>query len=133
MTRLWERLFVGGIGDAESLGGSNPHGITTVITLCPEKLSQRADGIAYLRFPIADSCPITAGQFDAIIDAIAENIRWGTVLIHCVGGSSRSPILAAAWMHVVGYKNVEGALVEIGKRRSIEPSPILLKSVMEHL
>jgi protein-tyrosine phosphatase len=133
MTKLWERLFVGSLRDADALAASNPHEITTVITLCPEKVSHRGHEIAYLHFPISDSHPITAAQFDTIIDAIAENIRWGTVLIHCIGGSSRSPILTAAWMHIVGYRNIEDALIDIGKRRPIEPSPTLLKSAMEHL
>jgi atypical dual specificity phosphatase len=68
------------------------------------------------------------------MDAIAENIRWGTVLVHCGAGVSRTPILAAAWMYVVGYKNIDAALIEIRKLRPIvSPSPILLRSVKEHL
>ncbi len=133
MTKLWERMFVGSLRDAEALAASNPHEITTVITLCDEDVRSKNLSINYQRFPIDDERPIKTGQFDAIIDAIAENIRWGTVLIHCIGGSSRSPILTAAWMHTVGYRNIEDALIEIGTRRSIEPSPVLLKSVMEHL
>lgn len=133
MTKVWERLYIGSLRDAEALAGANPNGVTTVITLCDQKVTRRAQGTNYLRFPVDDDRPIDAGQFDAIIDAIGENIRWGTVLVHCIGGSSRSPIMAAAWMHVVGYRNIEDALIEIGKRRSIEPSPSLLKSIKELL
>lgn len=133
MTKLWERLFVGSLRDAEELVVSNSHEITTVITLCDERVRSKNPSINYLRSPIKDDRPIEAGQFDAIIDAIAESIRWGTVLIHCVGGLSRSPILTASWMHIVGYRNIEDALIEIGKRRPIEPSPVLLNSVMELL
>jgi protein-tyrosine phosphatase len=133
VTRLWERLCVGSIRDAEALGVSNPHKITAVITLCEEQVRSRNQSINYLRFPINDNRPIPARQFDAVIDAVAESIRWGTALIHCLGGTSRTPILTAAWMHVVGYKNVEDALIEISEHRPIEPSPILLKSVMELL
>jgi protein-tyrosine phosphatase len=134
MTKIWERLFLGSLRDAEALAGSNPHGVTTVITLCLEKVGNKNPGINYLRFPIDDSSPLRVGQFDSIIDAIAENIRWGTVLLHCVVGTSRSPIVAAAWMHVVGYKNIESALMEIRKLRPmLDASPVLLKSIKELL
>ena len=95
---------------------------------------RRNPGINYVHVPIADAAPVTVGQFDAIMDAIAENVRWGTVLLHCGAGVSRSPILTAAWMHVVGYKNIEAALKEIkGLRPIISPSSILLVSVKELL
>jgi protein-tyrosine phosphatase len=74
------------------------------------------------------------GQFDAVIEALTENIRWGTVLIHCGSGVSRAPIMAAAWMELVGYKNVDAALDEIaGLRPIIAPSKTLLSSVKRHL
>ena len=47
---------------------------------------------------------------------------------------SRAPIMAAGWMHVIGYKNIEAALEEIaGLRPIIAPSGILLASVKEYL
>jgi hypothetical protein len=42
--------------------------------------------------------------------------------------------MTAAWMHVAGYKNVDGALEEIAELRPIiAPSKILLSSVRRHL
>lgn len=134
MTRVWERLFVGGIDDAERLAPANPDGITSVITLCSDAVKNRASSINYIQLPIADARPISVAKFDSILDAIAKNVRWGTVPVHCAAGLSRAPILAAAWMHVVGYKNIEAALLEISELRPIiNPSPVLLKSVKELL
>jgi len=134
MTRIWERLFLGGRNDAERLFHSNPFTITTVISLCEEEVLRRSSGVNYLHIPIDDGRRLGVGQFDAVIDAVGENIRWGTVLLHCGSGVSRAPILTAAWMHVVGYKNIDGALEEIaGLRPVINPSGILLFSVREHL
>ena len=134
LTQVWERLFLGDRNDAEYLIRSNPLGITAVVSLCEEKVLRRNPSINYVHVPIADATPVTVGQFDTIIDAIAENIRWGTVLLHCGAGVSRSPIMTGAWMHVVGYKNIDAALVEIKKLRPIiSPSPILLASVKELL
>jgi protein-tyrosine phosphatase len=134
MTQIWERLYVGGREDAEHLFRENPRGISTVISLCEDPVLRHTPGINYLHIPIADATPITVAQFEAIIDAIAENIRWGTVLLHCGSGVSRAPILTAAYMHVVGYRNIDAALFEIKKLRPIiDPSSILLRSVKEHL
>ena len=41
--------------------------------------------------------------------------------------------MAAAWMHVVGCKNVDAALADIGRLRTIKPNPNLLRSVKESL
>ena len=80
MTQVWERLFIGAIGDAEALAGSNPPGVATVIALCRKPVRAKAEGINYLWFPLAEARPVPVGTLDAIIDALWENIRWGTVL-----------------------------------------------------
>jgi hypothetical protein len=42
--------------------------------------------------------------------------------------------MTAAWMHVVGYRNIDAALKEIARVRPIiDASSILLASVKEHL
>jgi protein-tyrosine phosphatase len=134
VTQVWERLFFGGRDDAEHLFRSNPVDITTVLSLCEERVLRRNPSINYVHVAIADATPIPVGQFDAIIDAIAENIRWGKVLAHCGSGVSRAPIMTAAWMHVVGYTTIDAALAEIKKLRPIiSPSSILLASVKELL
>lgn len=73
-------------------------------------------------------------QFYGIMDAIRKNIRWGTVLLHCAQGVSRAPSIAAAYMDVVGYKNIDAALADIRQVRPIiDPSRILLDSIRTHL
>jgi protein-tyrosine phosphatase len=134
MTRVWERIYVGDRNDAERLGKSNPAGITSIVSLCEEKVPRRNYAINYVHLPIADAKPIRVGQFDAIIEALTEDIRLGTVLIHCSSGVSRAPIMAAAWMELVGYKNIDAALEEIGRLRPmIAPSKALVSSVRRHL
>lgn len=134
MTRIWERLFIGGLADAEQLAADNPDEITTVITLCNLAIQKKRWDINYLHFPFEDCLPIPVRKFDAIIGALAENIRWGRVLLHCNKGVSRAPSIAAAWMHAVGFKNIDAALNEI--RRvcpDIWPSEIVVESIRRHL
>lgn len=134
MTRVWERLYLGCRKDAETLYSDNPLRITTVISLSEEPVQWRSRRINYLHFPTTSDAPVTRAQFDAVIDAISENIRWGTVLINCAAGVSISPVLIAAWMHVVGYKDIDAALADIKNLRPVIcQSSTLLKSVKKHL
>lgn len=134
MTRIWERLFIGGIADAEQLAVDNPEGITTVVTLCNLAVQEKRWEINYLHFPFEDGLPVPVRKFDSIIDSIAENVRWGRVLLHCNLGVSRAPSIAAAWMHVVGFRDIDAALDEIRRAHpDIWPSEILLESLRRHL
>ena len=133
VTQVWQRLFVGGIGDAKALAESNPLEITTVVTLCRKTVKKFAPRLNYFYFPLPNTLPIPVGRFNAIVNALWEAIRWEKVLVHSLAGASRSPIIAAAWMHAVGYKKIDAALAEIGKMRTVEPNPVLLRSVKEEL
>ncbi len=134
MTQIWERLFIGGLADAEELAAGNPHGITTVISLCELPVEAKRVSINYLHFAIEDDEPVSVWQFDRILDALYENIRWGTVLLHCSQGVSRAPSMAAAYMDAVGYKSIDAAIGEIRKLRPfISPSTVLVSSLKEHL
>ena len=132
MTKIWDSLYLGSIKDAQQLATSNPCGISTVISLCEEEV-RRAANIRYVHLPIADSRPISAQRFDEIMNAVADGVRRGNLLVHCVGGMSRSPILLAAWLHRCGYARIDKALAEIAELRDIDPSPALLFSVKELL
>lgn len=134
MTQVWQRLFIGGLADAEALADDNPHGITTVITICELPVSARRRGVNYPHIPIADDEPVPVRQFDAIMDALSENIRWGTVLLHCSQGVSRAPSMAAAYMDAVGYRNIDAAIDGLRKLRPfIHSSETLLDSLKENL
>ena len=132
-TKVWEHLYIGGLKEAERLNADNPASITTVVSLCPELLP-KAQGIAYVMIPIADAQPIPPATFGEIMQTLAEQIRRGTVLLVCAAGMSRSPIMAAAWMHCSGNLNFDAAMQRIGGLRpTIDPSPILLRSVRGNL
>jgi protein-tyrosine phosphatase len=132
MTKIWERLYLGSFKDAQQLAMANPCGITVVISLCEEAVRPAAH-ITCVHLPVADSRPIGAQRFSEIMKAIGDGVRRGHVLLHCVGGSSRSPIILASWMHRCGYAGIQKALTEIAELRDIDPSPVLLRSVKEHL
>jgi protein-tyrosine phosphatase len=44
-------------------------------------VERKRKGVNYLHLAIEDDESAPVHQFDAIMDAISENIRWGTVLL----------------------------------------------------
>jgi protein-tyrosine phosphatase len=134
LTQIWERLFLGSLYDAERLGKANPHGIGTVVSLSATLPCNTRPEITYVHLHVEDAQAIPVAGFDAIMRSIAENTRRGRVLVHCGSGVSRAPVVTAAYLHVVGYKDLDAALAEIAVLRPIVcPSAILLASVRELL
>ena len=133
VTKIWERLYLGSLKDAEQLARSNPQRITTVVSLCREQNLHRAPKITYIQIPIPDSRPISAQKFEDIMFAVAIGVRRGNLLVHCLAGKSRSPILIAAWLHRCGYAGIDKALSQIAELRDLAPSRTLLASVKEVL
>ncbi|HET7891089.1 MAG TPA: dual specificity protein phosphatase [Candidatus Sulfotelmatobacter sp.] len=133
MTKIWERIYLGCLKDAEQLARSNPQRISTVVSLCREQAVHRASKITYIHIPIPDSRPLSAQKFEDIMFAIAIGVRRGNLLVHCLAGMSRSPILIAAWLHRCGYAGIDKALSEIAELRDLAPSQTLLRSVTDLL
>lgn len=133
MTKIWERLFLGSLKDAEQLARSNPQRITTVVSLCRQQAVHRASKITYIHIPIPDARPISAQKFEDIMYAMAIGLRRGNLLVHCLEGMNRSPIVVAAWLHRCGYAGIDKALSEIAALRDLAPSDTLLRSVKDLL
>lgn len=133
MTKIWERIYLGSLKDAEQLARSNPQGITTVVSLSRERVVHRAPKITYIHIPISDSRPISAQKFEDIMFAVAIGVQRGNLLVHCLAGKSRSPIVIAAWLHRCGYAGIDTALSQIAELRDLAPSDTLLASVKELL
>jgi protein-tyrosine phosphatase len=134
MTQIWERLFLGSLADAKRLSRRNSNRIATVISLSEQCVEEKAAGVRYIHLPIVDDEPVPVRPFDAVMDAIALNIRQGNVLVHCGVGISRAPSLTAAYLHRVGYKHIDAAIEEIRQVRPIiDPSNTLLSSIRRHL
>ena len=65
--------------------------------------------------------------------AMAIGVRRGNLLVHCLAGMSRSPILIAAWLDRCGYAEIDKALSQIAELRDLAPSDTLLSSVKDLL
>lgn len=134
LTAVSPRLFLGCLADAEWLANYNIHQIRTVITLCKERVRQRAPGIRYIQFPVRDAHPIPTALLTAILDTIYEGIAQGATLVHCHAGISRAPTLVAAFLDQTGSARFEEAICTLRKLRpEIAPSPHLILSITSEI
>ena len=134
VTAVSTRQFLGSLADAERLAKDNPHQIRTVISLCEERVKQRATDIRYVQFPVRDTQPIPIALLSAILEAIYQAVAQGTVLVHCHSGISRAPTLVAAFLDQTGSVRFEDAIRFLRKLRpEIAPSPNLIRSVTSEI
>jgi protein-tyrosine phosphatase len=134
ITPVIKGLYLGDLKAAESLASRNPRNIRAVVTLCSETVERRAQDITYRYLPIRDSRPIPQSQLQQVLNAIAESIKTGSVLIHCAAGVSRTPTMAAAYLHYVGWREFPKALAYLAQiRPQIGPSLPLVESVIRQL
>src|ERR1017187_3196322 len=130
ISQIWDRLFLGSLYDAERFAKANPPRHRGRRVAIRDGTLQHALWDLYVHLPVGGGETIPIPQFDAIIGALAENPRRGKVLIHGGSGISRAPVMTAAWMHAVGYKSLDAALLEIAELRPIiAPSAIIIASV----
>ncbi len=134
ITKIWERLYLGNANDADHLSVPNRLGITAVVNVSLEPNRHRQDGIKYVHLPLDESEWIPPLKIEQVMTTISRLVRTGKVLVHCAAGFSRSPVIAALYMHVVGYKNFDDALSELrGLRSVVDPSKLVIESGKNYL
>ena len=134
MTKVFERLYVGDADDADRLAITNPDGITAVLNVNTEVNQQWRDGITYVFFLLNEYERISPRRFEGLMLTIGKLIRAGTVLVHCGAGSSRSPVVVAVYMHLIGFKKFDDALSELrGLRPVVASSKLIIEGAKAYL
>lgn len=122
------------IRGAERLAEANPLGIRTIVSVCAEQIHSRSKKILYVQMPMLDAQPLSFVVVSRVMNTIARNILAGPVLIHCVGGLSRSPVMTAIYFDLIGFRSFDAALDELVRLRPVlDPSPIIVRSAKEYL
>jgi protein-tyrosine phosphatase len=134
ITKVFERLYLSDVHDADRLSVSNPLAITAVVNVSMETNQHRRDEIKYVHFPWDETEKIPTHRFEQVITAISQLVRTRNVLVHCIAGSSRSPVIVALYMHILGYKNFDDALSELRSLRPVvAPSALVIERAKAYL
>ena len=129
----FERLFVSDLRAAERLAEANPLGIRTIVSVCAERIQSRCPDVRYRQLPMLDAQPLQFEMLDQVMQTVARNIIAGGVLIHCAAGLSRSPVMVALYFDLVGFRNFDEALNEVARLRTVDPSPVIVRSAKQYL
>ena len=134
MTKIFERVYLGDAHDADRLADTNPFGITAVVNVSTEAHRRWREGITYVYSCLDEPERLDVRRFERMMITISDLVRAGTVLVHCVEGSSRSPVIVAVYMHIVGYKNFDDALSELRTLRpTVAPSSLVIERAKAYL
>ena len=124
-------LAIGTCGDAADTAACAKHGIGTVISLMTVDFTA---GNHHLTLPVTDRQPLAPATIRRATALIHREVSAGRkVLLHCQMGISRSPALAACYLHEYAGYSLDAAIAQIRSVRSIaEPHPVLLTSISTH-
>jgi protein-tyrosine phosphatase len=116
VTRIDERLFLGDGLDAKLLQSENPLNIKAVVNVENDP-DEPVDGINNVHVPMMDDGSVPAEAFDVALNAVAEYLRSGPVLVHCTMGASRSVVVVALHLALTKEISLETALLRVKNLR----------------
>lgn len=132
MDFITSQLAVGSRADAEDGAALAACGIDALLSLAP---LARPVGVArQLSLALPDRVPLAGALIDEAVNFLLEQTARGRrVLVHCEMGISRSPTIAAAYLHLAQGVDLEQALACVrAARPDAEPHPALMASLFSH-
>jgi protein-tyrosine phosphatase len=133
ITKIKENLYIGDALDAKLLQFQNPLNIKAMVNVSYDP-DEPVDGVTDVHIPMMDNGKIPAKAFDVALAAIAEQLRFGPVLVHCALGASRSVVLVALHLVLTGGASFDIALERVKKLHvQANPSPETVNSGKRYL
>jgi hypothetical protein len=129
MTKILDRLYLGGFKNAEDLGGLNPEGFTHILNCTSETLQLSRRRFKIIQMDQLDGHPWNVQKLYSAVEWLRNAmISGGKALVQCHAGVSRSPVLTACYLYTVGF-DFDNALDQIKRVRPIvNPAPSILIS-----
>jgi protein-tyrosine phosphatase len=126
-------LAVGSLVAASDFEALTRHGIRAVVDASNHRENSRFPGIHYHEVPIDDPDQRLTAFLPGVVAFVDEARRHGPVLLHCVAGISRSPVLALCYLHERHGLSLAAALEHVRSRRAqANPHPLFLRMVHEY-
>ncbi|BAL26689.1 aminotransferase class I/II-fold pyridoxal phosphate-dependent enzyme [Azoarcus sp. KH32C] len=126
------QLAVGSRAEAADGAALQAAGIDTLLSLAP--LPRPAAVPLQLSLAVADRVPLPAATIRETVDFLSARIAAGhRVLMHCEMGISRSPALAACYLHEGLGLPLDLAFARVAAARPVaEPHAVLVESIHMH-
>src|SRR3990167_6652409 len=132
MDFITSQLAVGSREDAQDSAALSGYGIDTLLSLAPVARPDRVARQFSLALP--DRVALPGALIDEAVNFLLDQTARGhRVLVHCEMGVSRSPAIAAAYLHLAQGVELEAAVRQVrAARPGAEPHPALIASLVSH-
>lgn len=132
MDFITSQLAVGSREDALNSAALAACGIDTLLSLAP--LVRPAGVARQLSLALVDRVALPGALIDEAVSFLLDQTARGhRVLVHCEMGISRSPAIAAAYLHLAQGVALDQALLSVQAARPVaEPHPALVASLFSH-
>jgi len=121
-------IAIGNVDDALRLGELRAAGIESILSLngWPNR-SSNAHGLAWRCVELIDGHGNDVRRLEEAVRQLHELLARGSVLVHCMEGVSRSPLVVASYLADKAARPFEDCLQEIAQlRKWVSPQPGLL-------
>lgn len=129
MNRITEKIYISDWVDANSYHFLQGNEIKCVLNVCRQKDNDNIDGVKYIHYPMIDGEGTDITQMEHAVRTLElllnENDK---VLVHCLAGVSRSPMVVAlylAWK--TGTSFDDGLKFVAGGRPCVDPNNHFLR------
>ena len=132
--RVYERIFIGDVVTSRDVQFLKEHSIRAVLSLVDLGVALPSE-VAHSYVQLSDSGkndPEDLAEAVQTLYKMYRTSRDGNVLVHCVAGMSRSPIVVATLMALLTGRQISQCLIDIGAHRAIQPNDELLRLVLNH-
>jgi hypothetical protein len=130
---ITDDLAVASLVAASDPQALSQHGIRAVVDASNREGNPRFPGIRYHEVRIADPDERLTEFLPGVVAFIDEARRRGPVLLHCVAGISRSPVLAICYLHERHGLSLPAALHHVRSRRvHADPHPLFLRLIQDY-
>jgi hypothetical protein len=127
---ITDDLAVADLAAAWDLDALGRHGIRAVVDASNRGGNPRFPGIRYHEVRIDDPDRHLTEFLPGVVTFIDEARQRGRVLLHCVAGISRSPVLAICYLHERHGLSLAAALQHVRSRRAhVAPHPLFLRLI----
>ena len=135
MDRIGTKLWLGEIADAYDVEALQRNGITAILSLVDDTSETHEDGILRAGVTISDLQENPLAQYMQAVETIDRLLREGhTVLVHCIGGVSRSPAVVAGYLAAKeGLDPLQAWALIVRRRPVVEPNWDHFRRIQEAL
>ncbi|EFJ17729.1 hypothetical protein SELMODRAFT_113946, partial [Selaginella moellendorffii] len=132
MRQVREWLYIGNADDAGSFVSGSRHGFTHILTLAPVCLGDGCNFIKVIVPLVDEESQDIAQVLRECLGFIDRGVEEGIVLVHCIGGFSRSASVVTAYLMWKEGLGMDEALESLRRcKEGIRPNAGFIKQLRE--